>query len=78
MTYLLPQWFFEKAISLSVNEGFLGTPSLNIKLRRVVPEMSHDFAMSRYGDVEGLKTFFRKEKLLPTMSTFAVVGTLYM
>ena len=65
MTYFFPQWFFEKAVSLSVNETFLGTPSLNVKLRRVVPEMSHVFAMSRYGDVEGLKTLFLERKASP-------------
>ena len=65
MTYFFPHWFFEKAISLSMTEGFLGTPSLNIKLRRVVPEMSHVFAMSRYGDVEGLKALFMERKASP-------------
>ena len=65
MTYFFPKWFFEKAISLSVTEGFLGTPNLNMKIRRLVPEMSQIFAMSRYGDVEGLKTLFMQKQASP-------------
>ena len=65
MTYFFPKWFFEKAISLSITEGYLSTPNLNIKVRRVVPEVSQIFAMSRYGDVEGLKTLFMENKASP-------------
>ena len=47
MTFLFAKWFFEKAITLSLTEGLLGTPNLNLKIRRLVPEMSQVFAMSR-------------------------------
>ena len=65
MTYFFPKWFFEKAISISVTEGILGTPNLNIKIRRLVPEVSQVFALSRYGDVEGLKTLFMQKQASP-------------
>ena len=63
--YMFPRWLFQKAISLSITDSLLGAPSLNIKLRRVVPEMSQVFAMSRYGDVEGLKALFMERKASP-------------
>ena len=65
MTYFFPKWFFEKAISLSVTEGIFGTPNLNLKIRRLVPEMSLVFTMSRYGDVEGLKELFMQRQASP-------------
>ena len=65
MTYFFPKWFFEKAISLSITEGLLGTPHLQVKIRRLVPEMSQVFAMSRYGDVDGLKALFMRREPSP-------------
>ncbi|MCJ1394668.1 hypothetical protein MMC18_007548 [Xylographa bjoerkii] len=60
MTYFFPKWFFQRAISISMVNSLLGTPTLNIKVRRVVPEMSQLFSLSRYGDVEGLRDLFTK------------------
>lgn len=42
-----------------------GTPNLNIKVRRVVSEMSDLFRLSRFGDVEGCQTLFSKQQASP-------------
>lgn len=65
MTYFFPKWFLQRAVSLSMMSGLLGSPSLNLKIRRLVPEMSHLFALSRYGDVEGLRSLFMKRLASP-------------
>lgn len=58
MTYFLPRWFSEKAVSATFMSTPLGNPSLNLKIRRVVPEMSQLFRLSRYGDAQGLRDLF--------------------
>lgn len=42
-----------------------GTPNLNLKVRRVVSEMSDLFRLSRFGDVEGCQTLFSKQQASP-------------
>ena len=65
LTYFFPRWFLQQAISLSVAQSQFGTPSLNLKIRRVVPEVSKLFSMSKYGDVQGLRDLFTKGHASP-------------
>ena len=65
MTYFFPRWFVQRAISVSMNNGLLGTPTFNIKIRRLVPEMSNLFSLSRYGDVDGLRNLFVTRQASP-------------
>lgn len=57
VTYFFPRWFVSRAISFSISNA-VHTPTLDIKLRRVVPESSQLFSLSRFGDVQGVKTLF--------------------
>ncbi|KAL9606853.1 MAG: hypothetical protein Q9204_009439, partial [Flavoplaca sp. TL-2023a] len=42
-----------------------GTPALNLKVRRVVSEMSGLFRLSRFGDVQGVQTLFSAQEASP-------------
>ena len=42
-----------------------GTPALNLKVRRVVSEMSELFRLSRFGDVQGVQTLFSAQEASP-------------
>ena len=65
ISYYFPKWFVQRAITLSMTTTAFGTPSLNLKVRRVVSEMSELFRLSRFGDVEGLKALFSAQKASP-------------
>ena len=41
------------------------TPALNLKVRRVVSEMSELFRLSRFGDVQGVQTLFSAQEASP-------------
>ena len=58
MTFFFPKWFLQRAVLISLVNTCFGATNLNIKICRVVPEMSKLFPMSRYGYVEGLKQLF--------------------
>ncbi|KAL9076252.1 MAG: hypothetical protein Q9157_003716 [Trypethelium eluteriae] len=58
MTYFFPRWFMNRIISLNLQVDNFGSPSLNLKTRRAVPEMSQIFTLSRLGDLEGLQRLF--------------------
>ncbi|EKG17698.1 hypothetical protein MPH_05147 [Macrophomina phaseolina MS6] len=65
ITYFLPRWFSEKAVSATFMSSPMGSPSLNLKIRRVVPEVSQLFRLSRYGDAQGLRDLFISGRASP-------------
>ena len=65
MTYFFPRWFVSRAISFSMSNTMQNTPTLVIKFRRVVPEASPLFSLSKFGDVEGIKTLFENRLASP-------------
>ncbi|KAL9043864.1 MAG: hypothetical protein Q9214_002961, partial [Letrouitia sp. 1 TL-2023] len=65
LSYYFPHWFVQRAITISMTTTAFGTPNLNIKVRRVVSEMSDLFRLSRFGDVEGCQTLFSKQQASP-------------
>jgi hypothetical protein len=58
MTYFFPRWFVNRAISFSMSDTLRNNPTFNIKIRRVVPEASQLFSLSKFGDVEGIRNLF--------------------
>ena len=56
MTYFFPRWFVSRAISISLTNAI--SPTLSIKFRRVVPEVNQLFSLSKFGDVEGIRSLF--------------------
>lgn len=65
ISYYFPKWFVQRAITISMTTTAFGTPNLNLKVRRVVSEMSDLFRLSRFGDVEGCQTLFSKQQASP-------------
>ena len=63
--YYFPQWFVQRAVTVSMTTTVFGTPNLNIKVRRVVSEMSDLFRLSRFGDVQGCQELFSKQQASP-------------
>ena len=45
-----------RAISISISNTI--SPTLSIKSRRVVPEVNQFFSLSKFGDVEGIRSLF--------------------
>lgn len=56
MIYFFPRWFVSRAISVSLANTI--SPTFSIKFRRVVPEASQLFSLSKFGDVDGIKSLF--------------------
>lgn len=65
ISYYFPSWFVQRAITLSMTSTAFGTPTLNLKVRRVVSEMSELFRLSRFGDVQGVQTLFSAQEASP-------------
>ena len=57
LTYFFPRWFFDKVLTVSLVAG-VGAPSLNVKIRRTVPETSSLFGLSRVEGVAGIQHIF--------------------
>ena len=57
LTYFFPKWFVDKVFTISFAAG-VGAPSLNVKIRRSVPETSSLFALSRVEGVAGIQHIF--------------------
>ena len=57
MTYFFPTWFAKQAIFLSMSNTAFNTPTFNLKLRRVVPEVSPLFVFSKY-NAGGVRKLF--------------------
>ena len=58
MQYFFPKWFIASVISLSMVSTMLNAPTFIIKIRKVVPELSQLFSLSRSGDVNGVRSLF--------------------
>ena len=57
LTYFFPRWFVDKVFTVSFGAG-VGAPSLNVKMRRTVPETSSLFGLSRVEGVAGIQHIF--------------------
>ena len=56
ITYFFPRWFVSRAISISMSNTL--SPTFCIKFRRVVPEVNLLFSLSKFGDVDGIRSLF--------------------
>ena len=58
LTYFFPRWFLNYVVSTSFSTSRLGTPNLNLKVRRIVPETSRIFALCKAEGVDGIQKLF--------------------
>ena len=61
-TYLFPRWFLSSVVSTTFSTSSLGTPNLNLKVRKIVPESNRLFALCMTeGAHESQQGFVNKE-----------------
>ena len=58
LTYFFPQWFLNSVVSTTFSTSRLGTPSLNLKVRKIVPETNRLFALCMTEGVDGIQQLF--------------------
>ncbi|KAF4981976.1 hypothetical protein FZEAL_2322 [Fusarium zealandicum] len=64
LTYFFPRWFVDSAISVALSQS-VGTPTLNIKVRRPCSETNRLFALSRCEGVDGIRELFSSRAASP-------------
>ncbi|KAK4205109.1 hypothetical protein QBC40DRAFT_271721 [Triangularia verruculosa] len=64
ITYFFPRWFVDRALSVAFSQS-MGTPTLNLKLRRSCSETDRLFMLSRCEGVEGTKEMFSARAASP-------------
>ncbi|RSL69988.1 hypothetical protein CEP54_002043 [Fusarium duplospermum] len=64
LTYFFPRWFVNTSISVVLSQC-VGTPTLNIKVRRPCSETNRLFALSRCEGVDGIKELFSTRAASP-------------
>ena len=65
LTYFLPQWFLNTVISTTFSTTGLGAPSINLKVRKVVPENSRLFTLCMTEGVDGTQQLFANTEASP-------------
>ena len=65
LTYFFPRWFLNHVITTTFSTSRLGTPNLNLKVRRIVPETSRLFALCMAEGVEGIQRLFVSREASP-------------
>ena len=65
LTYFFPRWFLNNVISTTFSTSRLGTPSLNLKIRKIVPETNRLFALCMTEGVDGIQQFFVNKEASP-------------
>ncbi|KAL9090503.1 MAG: hypothetical protein Q9165_005264 [Trypethelium subeluteriae] len=65
-TYFFPRWFVRQAVLISFTINALGSPSFNLKTRRVVGERSDIFTLSRQGDIPGIQHLLSRRVASPS------------
>ena len=65
-TYFFPRWFVQQAVLISFGTDAVGSPSFNLRTRRVVGERSDIFTLSRQGDIQGIQHLFSSRVASPS------------
>ena len=65
MTYFFPRWFLNSVVSTTFSTSRLGTPSLNLKVRKIVPETNRLFALCMTEGVDGIQQLFADREASP-------------
>ena len=65
LTYFFPRWFLNHVVSTTFSTSRLGTPNLNLKVRKIVPETSRLFALCMAEGVDGIQQLFVNRKASP-------------
>ncbi|KAL8941725.1 MAG: hypothetical protein Q9211_001701 [Gyalolechia sp. 1 TL-2023] len=65
LTYFFPQWFLNTVVSTTFSKTGLGAPSLNLKVRKVVPENNRLFTLCMTEGVEGIRQLFTNREASP-------------
>lgn len=65
LTYFFPRWFLDSVVSTTIKTSTLGTPSLNIKVRKIVPETNRLFALCMTEGVDGIQQLFINREASP-------------
>ena len=65
LTYFFPRWFLNNVVSTTFSTSRLGTPSLNLKVRKIVPETNRLFALCMTERVDGIQQLFANREASP-------------
>ena len=65
LTYFFPRWFLKSVVSTTFSISRLGTPSLNLKVRKIVPETNRLFALCMTEGVDGIQQLFANREASP-------------
>ena len=65
LTYFFPRWFLNSVVSTTFSTSRLGTPSLNLKVRKIVPETNRLFALCMTEGVDGIQQLFVNREASP-------------
>ena len=65
LTYFFPRWFLNHVVSTTFSTSRLGTPNLNLKVRKIVPETSRLFALCMAEGVDGIQKLFVNREASP-------------
>ena len=65
LTYFFPRWFLNTVVSTTFSTSRLGTPSLNLKVRKIVPETNRLFALCMTEGVDGIQQLFADRRASP-------------
>lgn len=65
LTYFFPRWFLNHVVSTTFSTNRLGTPNLNLKVRKIVPETSRLFALCMAEGVEDIQQLFVNREASP-------------
>ena len=65
LTYFFPRWFLNSVVSTTFSTSRFGTPSLNLKVRKIVPETNRLFALCMTEGVDGIQQLFVNREASP-------------
>ena len=65
LTYFFPRWFLNNVVSTTFSTSRLGTPNLNLKVRKIVPETNRLFALCMTEGVDGIQQLFVNREASP-------------
>lgn len=65
LTYFFPQWFLNSVVSTTFSTTRLGAPSLNLKVRKIVPDTNRLFTLCMTGGVDGIQQMFADRDASP-------------
>ena len=65
LTYFFPRWFLNSVVSTTFSTSRLATPSLNLKVRKIVSETNRLFALCMTEGVDGIQQLFVNREASP-------------